>query len=82
MKSLLVASCVAFISLAVMLSHCEAPPPDSDANVGSPQSTSNSEIEIIKIDGHDYIIWERHPGASENVGGICHSESCKGYHVY
>ena len=82
MKFLLVATCVAFISLALMLSHCEASPPESDANVGDSQSTSNSEIEIIEIDGHEYIIWERHHGSSDNVGGICHSESCKAQYHY
>jgi biopolymer transport protein ExbD len=54
----------------------------SDVKVEPVQQTTNSEIKIITIEGHDYILWENNPNHQENVGGICHSESCSAYHAY
>lgn len=48
----------------------------SNTKVSPAEETTNSEIKIITIEGHEYILWENHNGANENVGGICHSESC------
>ena len=48
----------------------------SNTRVSPAEQTTNSEIKIITIEGHEYILWENHNGSAENVGGICHSESC------
>lgn len=39
------------------------------------KSTGNQFIDIVNIDGHDYLVFFKKRG-SAGGGGICHSESC------
>lgn len=80
-KTLVISILLGIMIPLMAASSCEPQESEvSDVKVEPIQETTNSEIKIITIEDHEYILWENDPGHNDNVGGIVHSESCKAYH--